>query len=406
MLLKKSSPICALLAICLSLNAYAIDLSQTIPIRANITSCKAILSPGSKYMRDLKSEELGSVGIPLSDGTIDGLRGALGEIIAQGSGDIINGSELFITGISTAKESETKIQFEMLLHEHGYAPDSVKVRVLSIPPKVIKEFSLNAAVAALQRLAYFFPSIKRDYQTPLRSEFALGVATDAVVETPNGIFLWSTLPHLDAGLTLVTHATLLGALSIFNKTLVNWLLRAPQTKIEGFIKQASFSSVFIANYNLFGNFSTIVRYYQEHGWQQTLARFPYELSHFAATQGLTAFLQTLFYNIVITNGIQKWANNQSDPLKNANARRLAFVLKFPLLMLDSMALASASSGHNAFFSMGPVDLTLGHVALATLTAVGSVISFKPELLDPTLDWYMKLKELWKSRKSQTPPSVN
>ena len=112
-------------------------------------------------------------------------------------------------------------------------------------------------MSVLQNFRYLLYSHERDYQKPLSSEINFGLALTALVEVPNAYFLWSRLPHLDATLTLATHATILWALTKYNKTLVNWLLRAPTSAKQIFLKQAALTGLFITNFNTFDHWTKV-----------------------------------------------------------------------------------------------------------------------------------------------------
>jgi hypothetical protein len=379
--------------------AFAVDLSKMVPIRANIASCRSILSPSLEYLKrderfkNLKKSEIGSVGIPVSEGRVDSFEDALNQIVAQGDVDVMKGSEVFVTGIPMRQEKDTKRKFEQLLAQKGFA--NVRVRVLSIPTKLINTMSSNILDVVFQRFQNWFPSFKKDYQTPIKEEVVSGISTDAAVELPNAFFLifLSGLPPLEARLTLATHAALLGAFNIYSKFVINWLLRQPQSKIEAFVKQMAFSELFITNYSIFEHFTTISNYISAHPWSEIAVQLGHQGSSVFIENSFGAFLQTLFYRIVITDGIQQWANDQTDPLRNAEARKITPWLKaIPWTALDALVLSFAARGAHTAFNIGSVNVDWGYIGIAGLTLAGwALITRKRSNLEPILNWWLRRK---------------
>jgi hypothetical protein len=350
------------------------------PIRSLIQKCHTLLAPKEAKAND-------SVGVIISGNTPEEFAQGLDKVLAEKGPTAILGGKFFVTGIAMGKEKETRTAFEAALKERDLLRDGTTVTVLSFPKRNVKQLMLETAGAILDRIRYFFPSFARDYQAPLAAEVTSGIGSGVAVEIPNIVFLYSALPTLDANLVVGVHAAVLVAYSVYAKFMLNWLLRPGSNGVEQFLKNASISLPFIVNYSVFGRFSEIVKYYSEHGWAATASQFPAELANFSTTQGLTLFLQVMFYNIVITNGVGGWQNQQSGTEDSEQVRTLSNYIKVPILALDAIALAMAGGNGTPLWSMGPFDVNTGHLVLAGLTLLGSIFYFKPEVLNPTLRWY-------------------
>lgn len=359
------------------------------PIRASIQDCKTFLVPDEPTRND-------SVGVLLSTGQIDDFETQLDELIATRGEAAALGGQFFITGVPMGKEKQTRDLFETALAKRNLLRGGTKVTVMSIPKAEVTKLVKQTVSAVWDRLKYFMPSIARDYQTPLRGEVTTGIASDIAVEVPNVVFLYNTLPLIDANLAVTTHTVTLLAYIVYGKFMLNWLLRPGTGKIEGFLKSALLSFPFILNYSLFGNFSKIAGFYQQHGWSETLAAFPEQMANFGTTQGLTLFLQVLFYNVVMTNGVGAWQNSQEGTENSRLARTVSNIIRTPILAMDAIALAMAGGNANPLWSMGPFDVNSGHIALVGLSAIGSILYFKPNILNPTLRWYKGFQTIWKS----------
>lgn len=362
------------------------------PIRYEMDKCRIMLAPADPIVND-------SVGIELLEGsavTPENLRSRLNELLAQRRKEDLSSGHLFFTGVdSSLDEPEFLAPYREVLDDLGLSDSNLRLRVLSLPKEKYIQLQVKALKAMLARIAYWFPSIKRDYQRPDFEEVASGIAATVAVEIPNVIYLQNTLPTRDFVLTVSTHTFILGLLSVYKKFLVNWLLRPGTSKIEIFLKQASISFPFILNYNIFGKFSEILAFYDANGMQATLAAFPAEMANFASTQGLTAFLQTLFYTVVITHGVRGWENSQQGDESSRLARAVSNYIAIPILAVDAVFLAMAAGTGMDLFSMGSLSINSGHLALASLTALGSALVIWPQILNPTIPMYRLARNLTK-----------
>jgi hypothetical protein len=349
-------------------------------IRSLVQTCATLLSPAEPDVND-------SVGVLLGGNTLPEFQAALDKLISERGEASVLGGKIFVTGVGMGEEAGIKTAFENELLKRNLLRDGTSVTVLSYPKRDVLAALKEASTAVLQRVRYFFPSIAAHYQAPLRGEVVSGALTTLAIEAPNVVFLYKTLPSMDAHLTVVTHSIVLALYVIYQKFMLNWLLAPGRNRVEQFLQNALLSFPFVANYSVFGNFSKILGHYRDHGWDQTLAQFPHELANFATTQGLTLFLQVVFYSVVITNGIGGWQNSVKGEEESRLARTVGNIIKSPILALDAVILALASANSHVFFSMGPFDVNSGHLALAGITASGALLYLKPGLLDPSLKAY-------------------
>lgn len=360
------------------------DPSKRVPIREKILECAAYIAPAEPNVND-------SVGVKISTNRVEDFSEQMKLAIEDRGMENLKGSHLFVTGVAMGDEATTRAKFELVLLGLGFSPGDIKVRVLSIPMRQVRDLAGNAFGYVKDRIKYFFPSLTRDYQRPTTDEVVSGILASAVIESFNVVYLYQALPAMDAHLTVGLHTALLVLYSVYKKFMINWLLRPGGNRIETFLKQISLSFPFVANYNVFGNFSKIVAFYQTNGWEATLGRFPAEMANFATTQGLTVFLQTFFYNMVITKGVRGWENRQQGVADSEDARSFSNWVTVPILALDAVFLAMAASNSDALVQLGPMDINAGHASLALLTTIGSALWVWPKMLDPVLDWYQSIK---------------
>jgi hypothetical protein len=373
-------------------------------IRNQIRSCKTLF-----VTPDQKDD---SVGIPFSVRNLDQFRAELKTTLAQFGREKFRDGTFYILGVKMQDQAQSEQNYRNVLREFALDEVNAHVTVLSVPSQFIEKESVNLATHALQRLRYFFPSLARDYQKPQRAEVGSGWAVNALIEVPNIFVLFVALPPLDATLTVATHAALLGAYSIYAQSMLNWLRRPgsgseKMNHIELFLKQMALGVPFVMNYSVFGRFSEILNFYMVHGWQQTLHAFPYELTNFASTQGLTLALQTVFYSQVITNGYGGWVGRQTGDENSRVARAVRPWLQVPVLAAGAITLAAASSNWtDPILAIGPMTINAGHFGLVGLTAAG-IFYFKkfPKVMDHTIPIYQSIERMWQQirpkRRSQT-----
>ena len=112
------------------------------------------------------------------------------------------------------------------------------------------------------------------------------------------------------------------------------------------------------------------------------------MSHFASTQGLTLFLQTIFYSQIVTKGFGQWAESQVGDQNSRDARTLRPLLQIPVLATDSVLMMMASANTEPLIQLGSFDFNSGHAGLIALTA-GMMVFFKkyPGAFDAILRHY-------------------
>lgn len=313
------------------------------------------------------------------------LSGALSKLRTEGGPSALTGRRLFVTGVERGSEREARERVQALASAAGLGLDKGSVRVLSVP----RPWSKGRVRALVDRLVYFFPSFTRDFQRPLRGEIVSDVVTTSILEVPNAVYLLAALPQPDAGLVLGTHAALLSVYTLFQRSTVNWLLRAG--KAELYAKQVLLSLPFVLNYNILGHFSALTGAHRTLGTEGLLALLPGALAGFAVTQGLTLLLQTAFYSIVVTGGFRAWAARQNTPENAGAARSWVAYLLLPWLWLDSIFLTEAGTTATVLFHAGPFMLTLGHLHLAAWTALGAWAASRTRALDASLEFFKRLR---------------
>lgn len=371
---------------------YDLESERREPIRLTIQSCRSFLIPGDQRIDD-------SVGIPFTSNTPEDFRQELDQLIRVKGREFLQGARFYVAGVAMKDAKAVESQYCRIETEYEFKELGARIYVLSLPTEVIKPKSVNIARQVMERVFYFFPSIRRDYQTPQLGELVSGFSTSALQEIPNFILMFQRTEALDASLAVTSHAAILGALLIYEKSLINWILRGGSVsergrRVEMFLKNMLVSLPFILSYNVFGQFSKILRHYHDYGWAGLIREFPEQVGNFAATQGLTMVLQGLFFSQFINSGISAWVNRQVGEEDTRYARTLRPWIEFPILSLDAVLLSWAASGQAAmWFEIGPMTVNSGHIGLATLTATGATLFYlAPNVLNPTLKWYRSLRQ--------------
>lgn len=376
--------------------SFAVNLDlpsdERVPIRSNIKSCRSFLIPGNQHIDD-------SVGIPFSTNNIIHFRNELIEAIRIHGLERFRDAKFFVVGIPMKDLRKTQKLYLELEQELGLERVRAQIIVFDVPSDLVLDESISLARRIFEKTLYFFPSLKKDYQRPQIGELISGFSTSAIQELPNMVLLFERMPLLDATLAVTSHTIILSSFLIYEKSLINWILRSGATseknkRIEMFLKNMLVSLPFVLSYNVFGNFSKILDFYSKHGFVKMAEAFPNEVLNFGATQGLTLFLQALFYSQVINSGYSAWVNRQVGEINSRDARTIRPWIEMPVLMLNTALLAWASSGQaDILYSLGPLDLNTGHLALASLTAAGGYLFYiSPGFLNPTLGWYNKIKD--------------
>lgn len=389
-----------------SWNSFALNLDlpreQRSPIRANLTNCQSFL---------ITAEQIDdSVGIPFVARTAEDFEKLLSEAILRYGKERFKSGTFYLLGRKMSEESQEHKAFVQVLHKLRLDDQGIKLVVLSVPDNFIEQESRSLARKVIQRVRYFFPSLKRDYQNPQMGETVSGLISSGLIEVPNMFFLYGSLSPLDAQLTITAHAITLGAYNLYAKAMLNWLLRPGKdgypVEAELFLKQVLLSAPFVVNYNVFSHFGEILDFYARHGWTALLQAFPNEMAAFASTQGLTLVLQTIFFSQVITKGFGGWMSAQIGEERVAQARALRPWIQTPVLIANGIVLAMAASNWGEpLLSLGPAELNMGHVSLMALTAAGTLFFNKfPNLLNrilPLAGYFETMKRKIKDRVLRT-----
>ena len=179
---------------------------------------------------------------------------------------------IVVSAVSYEKAIETEKEFQQVL-KRNELESHIHLHVFPVPEKKIRKSVLGLLQTAKERLRYFLPSKKLDYESPLKQEVVSGLISSAMIEVPTMVYLFKTLPLMDASLTVSTHLAILTAYAVFNKAMVNWLLRSISST-ELFLKQMSLSIPFILNYNIFGQMSPLTHYLKTNSWHKAAEDFP------------------------------------------------------------------------------------------------------------------------------------
>lgn len=344
------------------------------PIRAQVRECATLL------VEEGQLDD--SVGLPFSSHDPKEFETELTAALTKFGPERFRNGRFYVLGVEMSRAIQVTQAYDDILERHGLHALGARALVLDVPTHLVRDEAVRLTQRVMEGLRYFVPSCKRDYQCPQRAEVLSGLFATGAIEIPNVIFLYSSLPALDANLTVVTHVVTLTAMTTFSKSMINWLMRSGTRRewtgsAELFLKQMLFSMPFVANFNIFGRFSEILSFYHAHGAAGLAAALPGEAVTFVATQGLTLALQTLFYSEVMTKGYARWMDAQTGDVDAKAARALRPWLQSPLLMLDAVLLAMASSNWGEpLLSWGSAEVNVGHAALLGATVAGKMFFAK------------------------------
>lgn len=376
-------------------------MAQRSQVRSQIRECQAALVTADQ------TDD--SVGIPFTARSPEEFHSQVKSAIEKYGMERLKGGTFYVMGVKMQDESRVQNAYDSAARSLGLDQIDVKVVVLSVPSEIIQRDSVDLATDILQRVKYFLPSLKRDYQAPLLREIRAGILSTALVEAPTIYFLHQTMPKLEATLTIGAHVTTLLTLIVFTKTLVNWILRSSyKNEVLAYaerliLKQGLVSTLFVANFNVFGHFTEISNFYQSHGSLETLGAAVPE----AVPLLLTVAIQNWFYEAVITRGFGGWVNEQVGTENSSDARELRPWLQLPVLIGDALLLAMASSKWGgSLLSFGPMDFNWGHAGILAMTISG-ILFFKkyPSGLNVTFKPFRRLRE-WFNRRSSGDSSLS
>lgn len=362
-------------------------------IRKNKTKCVAYLQLA------LQTDD--SVGAIISTNKTAEFKLAVEEIISSHGKESLRGATFYVVGIKMKDARAIKKEYAKVAKELNLDSVGSKIKVLSVPSNLIEENSVGIFQNAWERMRYYFPSFAQDFQRPTKGEIISQMASNTILETPSVIMLLNTLPSPDAYLTVAAHASIVAAYGIFKKFMQNWLLKPGSSTLEINMKHRLLATPLILNYNLSSHFTELTNFYKLNGVDGMMAAFPEQALTFFATQALTIELQSWFSTLVITNGVDKWEQKQTDPERTRIARITSTISETPILALNAMALAAAGAGLFPIHDFGPLHLNMGHVGLAVLTGVGwGMFKVMPNILDKTIDWYARGEKFIESVKEK------
>ena len=381
--------VCALTLNCPAVSFAASSLLETPlnerqPFRSQIKTCRTYLVT--------ENQVDDSVGINFSTNDPEEFARQLDEVLAQPNAERLHNGNFFVLGLPMGQGQTIEGQFKRLLDDRGLSDKGVTAKAMTVPG------------TPWQRFVYFWPSVRRDYQRPITSEVAVGLLNSAVIEAPGIVVLLITLPPLERNLTIASHIVLESSLVVYTKALINWLLRSGSDRemiasAEIFAKQMLLSAVFIVNYNVLGRVGEIHHWFNERNAPQVLADLPPKLVEFTLNQGLTTFMQALFFSEVMTKGFGRWMDSQVGDENMRSARGLRFWLQTPVLALDALAMTTAATNAGGpIVQLGAWELNSGQLGLLTLVGGGAALFHKyPRALDVFLPLYQKIERRFKRR---------
>jgi hypothetical protein len=412
------------------------DPSEQVQFRPLIEGCGAYLSPARRVNGKLKVNK--SVGIPLSTGKLKNFKERMLQAIEEKGHDKLKGSYVFVTGVHMGKEEKVMNNYKRILADIGFAKDDIKVKVLSIPRKQLKETVVKTTQKIWDKLSYFRLSLLRDYEAPIAGEISTALVANAFIEVGTIDHVLHHLPSPDAQLTLLSHFVYLSVLAAFGTTARNWILRSKgkiafkrienglksfltklekskelpekiknniakakekiklELGVEGLIKQFLLGAPFILNYQIFGNFTAIKTFINNNNFPTIMNNFWAEqVPNFFTTQTLSIALQTYFYNKIIVQGIGGWVQAQKGPANIRAAKAINYMLSFPLLFADAIFLAMAANTGKVLFEVGPMAFNSGHLMLTSLIGTGFLYTSKfmqRKVYDKMIPVYLNLEK--------------
>lgn len=371
-------------------------------IRSKIYQCNVYFAPAdiqvknNLYISDDNSGVVLLEDFPIAEQKVQfkkTLKQSIKTALLQEGEELLRDGVLYITGIEYKNKKQILLWSQESLKELSLEQSNIKIQILEFSKNQvlenIKKYQfLPAMQNMLEQLQDFLPSKHKDYQRPLLSEFKTKMGTTAMIEASLISFLFTSLPPADAIATATIHISLLTTFIILNRSISNWVLRS-KSALETFLKASLTSLPFVSNFNIFGNFSKILKSYQEKGIDYLWAQFPNEILQFAQTQSFTILLQTWFYQSFYFKGTQAWSWKQNDPIYAKHSRSFVTLIEVPILSLDAVSLAMAGANHYPLFQMGNFSANLGHMSLMALIAAGYLVQKNHKLLDKAFSIYLK-----------------
>ena len=327
--------------------------------------CPNHLQPDGSFKID------GGMGIPLAPGRdLEGFKQRMSIAIKDKGIDGLKGSMVVLAGIDMDEENLLRADYEKALEDLGFNQGDIHLRIWSIPGPVVYSSAKKFASSLWKRTKYWFYSSQRDYEKPLPAEVKAGILVSAIAEAPNVMYLFDQLKPVDFSLTIAAHLSVLTALTVYTKTLTNWLIRPGSGKIESYLKQLSLSATFIGIYSVFPH-STEIFHALQADLGHAISQIPSEVLEIVVNMGITAPIQTLLYSAIITWQIGGWVNRQSGLQNSHDARVFQKYAPIPVLAGSALLLARASGpGAQTLMELGPLAINDGHVGLMALTAAG------------------------------------
>lgn len=332
-----------------------------------------------KTMLTFKDSADDSLGIPFSANSVQDFTQRMHGLLQTQDRSSLQGSTLWILGVSMRDEARVHKDFNQALVNLGLQDQKIRLKIMSVPERVLRQKSESLARDVLEQTLYNFPSVRRDYQKPQLAEVINEHIVSAAIAIPTFVFLFSTMEPAAAYSTAFVHATLLSATSIFSKTILNWMLRKEYiseraNEFQLFIKQIALSLPFALTFSIVPHAQELQTFLINTPWADIIQASAQQTGKFVITQGFGMVLQALFYSQVMVNGLAKWVANQKNEAASKAARSVRPWLALPILSIDAFlfAMASSSGGESVFHSQY-LTINQGHLGLMALIVGGGVI---------------------------------
>lgn len=363
-------------------------------IRLNPTQNETFLVPPDQRGRN-------SVGIPIGTNNPQEFQKQLKASIQHYGQQALLGSTFFVMGIEMKNEKQVQKAFEEAIEEAGAKDLGLKVVVYSVPTAMIKKRLTSVWTDFFESLKYFQFSPKRDYQAPYLVEAIVATTIVGLTNISNIFFILpQRMDGIDYALTAFTHLALGLSTNIFFKTLGNWVTRYQSEAkriqwIERNIKQIAITSLFVLNYNIFGNITEIsnVMLSDLNGLEKVLITKD-AIATLAREQLLTILLNAIYYTTYNANGFSRWVNSVKGAQRSALAQKMLPWIRVPTSALQTALLVNASTSTDApVLDLGIIEVGTGHLYFAGAIAFGSFVFGKwPNFLDSLLTVGFKVQE--------------
>ena len=392
---------CVAVALVLSCKSNAQSFSLDLPKESRPVIRKSDRTP-EVFLIPVDQKKRTSVGIPLGTPDLLTFEKGLRATVADKGVEVFRDTSFWVFGVEMKNEKQTRAEYQALLHELGLDRVGARVVVYSVPSALIKERLEKTWSGFFERMAYYFPSVTRDFQMPFVSEALLAFTLVSLTNVYNVAFvLPKSLDGIEYGLTAVMHLALNYSTNIFYKFQTNWTNRyQTQPKwsqwIERNSKQAILTLFFVINYNIFGNITDISQFFaSDLEWADKMSVAWGATGTFLKAQLMTIALSCIYYTTYNANGFGKWLVSVDGVERSEVAQKILPWIRVPTSTLQTALLAiSSTSAAAPLLDVGFLEARPGHAYFVAAIAAGAYFFWKwPHALDRVLDGAMKMRDL-------------